>query len=312
MLFGREQFTITTEMDGEVIDKLYAKELIPTPIEEFEKLPEDQKKLHKPYPFEQRTYEAAPGILCDQDVAVPMRDGVILYADVFRPADSAVKVPAILAWSNYGKRPNEYRPDELKAYTPGVPAGSISDSANFEAADLGDEGYQLLVSLDYGVAKLRAIRVEVGEQALEVVFAIGSQRGTLNAGKDARQLLVKVFPALNSSHAVFVYRLKHAREKLAGQDEKAPLLHRFRPAVFSLVVRKIAVIEAEVALLFGEVGAQVLADKAVEKRTQDVLLEVPAIDATAQVVGNGPDGLMELGSLLLFGNCHIGSTFLFQ
>ena len=45
MLFGREQFTITTEMDGEVIDKLYAKELIPTPIEEFEKLPEDQKKL---------------------------------------------------------------------------------------------------------------------------------------------------------------------------------------------------------------------------------------------------------------------------
>ena len=55
--------------------------------------------------------------------------------DIFRPADSTAKVPVILAWSNYGKRPNEYRPDELKAYTPGVPKGSISDLAKFEAAD---------------------------------------------------------------------------------------------------------------------------------------------------------------------------------
>ena len=135
MLFGREQFTITTEMNGEIIDKLYAKELIPTPIEEFEQLSEEEKKLHKPYPFNQRSYEVRPGIICEQDVAVPMRDGVILYADIYRPADSSVKAPAILAWSNYGKRPNEYRPDELKAYTPGVPKGSVSESAKFEAAD---------------------------------------------------------------------------------------------------------------------------------------------------------------------------------
>ena len=135
MLFGREQFTITTEMNGEIIDKIYAKELIPTPIEEFEKLSDEEKKLHKPYPFCQRTYEVMPGVICEQDVAVEMRDGVKLYADIFRPADDSVKVPAILAWSNYGKRPNEFRPDKLKAYTPGVPAGSISDSAKFEAAD---------------------------------------------------------------------------------------------------------------------------------------------------------------------------------
>ena len=135
MLFGREQFTVPTEMGGELIDKIYAKELIPTPIEEYEKLSDDEKKLRKPYPFNQRTYEVMPGVICEQDVAVPMRDGVVLYADIFRPADDAVKVPAILAWSNYGKRPNEYRPEELKAYAPGVPVGSISASAKFEAAD---------------------------------------------------------------------------------------------------------------------------------------------------------------------------------
>lgn len=60
MLFGREQFTVATEMNGEMIDKLYAKELIPTPIAEFESLSDEEKKLHKPYPFDPHTYEAAP------------------------------------------------------------------------------------------------------------------------------------------------------------------------------------------------------------------------------------------------------------
>lgn len=34
-----------------------------------------------------RTYECAPGILCEQDVAVKMRDGVTIYVDIFRPKD---------------------------------------------------------------------------------------------------------------------------------------------------------------------------------------------------------------------------------
>ncbi|MGI6217736.1 MAG: CocE/NonD family hydrolase [Coriobacteriales bacterium] len=135
MLFGREQFTVPTEMNGETIEKVYAKELKPTPIEEFEKLPEDEKKLCKPYTFNQRTYEAAPGIICEQDVAVPMRDGVKLYADIFRPSDTDEKVPAILAWSNYGKRCNEFRTGDDIAYTPGVPAGTVSEMAKFEGPD---------------------------------------------------------------------------------------------------------------------------------------------------------------------------------
>lgn len=38
----------------------------------------------------------------ERDVEIPMRDGTILRADVFRPVESA-KVPAIVAWSPYGK-----------------------------------------------------------------------------------------------------------------------------------------------------------------------------------------------------------------
>ncbi len=135
MPFGREQFTIDTEMDGEVIGKVYAKELLPVPLEEFEKMGEDKRALCKPYTFNQSIYEVAPGIVCEQDVEVEMRDGVKLYADVFRPADCDEKVPAILAWSNYGKRCNEFRKPEEVAYTPGVPTGAVSEMAKFEAPD---------------------------------------------------------------------------------------------------------------------------------------------------------------------------------
>jgi uncharacterized protein len=38
----------------------------------------------------------------DRDIEIPMRDGIILRADVFRPEGSA-RVPAIVAWSPYGK-----------------------------------------------------------------------------------------------------------------------------------------------------------------------------------------------------------------
>lgn len=42
-------------------------------------------------------------VIWERDVKIPMRDGVIIYADIFRPADTSVKVPAIISWSPYGK-----------------------------------------------------------------------------------------------------------------------------------------------------------------------------------------------------------------
>ncbi|MEV7085559.1 CocE/NonD family hydrolase [Streptomyces sp. NPDC093085] len=41
-------------------------------------------------------------VVCEKDVALPLRDGTILYADVFRPAGEA-SVPAIVNWAPYGK-----------------------------------------------------------------------------------------------------------------------------------------------------------------------------------------------------------------
>ena len=84
-------------------------------------------------PVNRRTYEIAPGITCEQDVAVPMRDGVITYADVFRPTGQT-NVPAIISYSFYGKRPNADTP-EVEWQTKHVPYGSHSVHAKFEGPD---------------------------------------------------------------------------------------------------------------------------------------------------------------------------------
>lgn len=48
------------------------------------------------------------GMIIERDVAVPMRDGIKIYIDVHRPPGRS-RVPALIAWSPYGKhRPFQY------------------------------------------------------------------------------------------------------------------------------------------------------------------------------------------------------------
>ena len=84
-------------------------------------------------PLDPRTYDIGNGIICEQDVAVPMRDGIITYCDIYRPA-SQTSIPAIIAWSPYGKRACA---DSVQTewQTLGVPHGSHSNYAKFEGPD---------------------------------------------------------------------------------------------------------------------------------------------------------------------------------
>ncbi len=135
MIPGRSIKIVEQDYGDEKIERVYTQELRPVKLEEFMKMGEDEKRLCRPYTFDPHTYEAAPGIICEQDVAIPLRDGVKIYADIFRPKDCEEKIPAILAWSGYGKRPNDFRPPEKASYTPGVPLGQISPMTKIEAAD---------------------------------------------------------------------------------------------------------------------------------------------------------------------------------
>jgi predicted acyl esterase len=49
-----------------------------------------------------RSRRFSVGTIYERDVAVPLRDGVLLRADVFRPVGFE-KVPALLVYSPYGK-----------------------------------------------------------------------------------------------------------------------------------------------------------------------------------------------------------------
>ncbi|MBQ1681281.1 MULTISPECIES: CocE/NonD family hydrolase [Agathobacter] len=80
------------------------------------------------------TYQAGPGIICHRDTPVKMRDGVTIYADIYVPENLTEKVPCIVSWGIFGKRPAEGQ-DEWKLM--GVPPKTVSNMAKFESADPG-------------------------------------------------------------------------------------------------------------------------------------------------------------------------------
>jgi uncharacterized protein len=84
-------------------------------------------------PFNPRTYIAEPGIICEQDIPVKMRDGITIYTDIYRPV-GATDIPVIVSWSPFGKRPGDI---EAEWQVMGTPPGTVSRMAKFEAADPG-------------------------------------------------------------------------------------------------------------------------------------------------------------------------------
>ena len=72
-------------------------------------------------------------ILLDRDVAIKLRDGVTIYADVFRPVGDEA-CPAILAWSPYGKEIGGQMLDDVPMRS-GVPLSATSGLEKFEGPD---------------------------------------------------------------------------------------------------------------------------------------------------------------------------------
>lgn len=63
-----------------------------------------QKVLPKGWTKDEGRRALPVEMIWDKDVKLPLRDGTILLADVFRPVDSdKAPVPAIMPWSPYGK-----------------------------------------------------------------------------------------------------------------------------------------------------------------------------------------------------------------
>lgn len=88
-------------------------------------------------------------ILVDHDVSIKVRDGVTLYCDVFRPANSGPdeKVPAILAWSPFGKKLNGITVMGNLPWNVGIPRDTTSGLERFEGPDPAEyvpQGYAIV------------------------------------------------------------------------------------------------------------------------------------------------------------------------
>jgi predicted acyl esterase len=79
-------------------------------------------------------YQAFPvDVTWEHDQVIPMRDGITLYGDVFRPSNEEEKVPAIIPWSPYGKvgsGTQDY--DRMGPWRMGIPYQQLSGYETFE------------------------------------------------------------------------------------------------------------------------------------------------------------------------------------
>ena len=157
--------------------------------------------------------------------------------------------------------------------------------------DLGEAG----VALGEVAAELVARYVDVVEEALEVVLGLGAHAGALDGLEDLLHVDVEL--------GVLVGRLGDVAEELRGQDEVALLARDVLAGHLRHVVGKFRIGERVVArglaLALVDVLGQVLRYEAVEEEAQDVGLEVPAVYRPADLVGDAPDRLVELGALRL-------------
>ncbi|KAF7596864.1 hypothetical protein BBP40_011909 [Aspergillus hancockii] len=74
-------------------------------------------------------------IRVDHDVEIVVRDGARLYVDIYRPADSTEKVPAILSWSFYGKKYSALDMLPICVWNCCVPRSDLSGLEKFEGLD---------------------------------------------------------------------------------------------------------------------------------------------------------------------------------
>ncbi|XHF98744.1 hypothetical protein AWENTII_002283 [Aspergillus wentii] len=93
-------------------------------------------------------FQAFPvDVIWEQDRAIPMRDGIKIYADVFRPSDGE-KVPAIIPWSPYGKAGmSTLNYDIMGPWRIGIPYQCLSGYETFEGpnpAEWCSRGYAVV------------------------------------------------------------------------------------------------------------------------------------------------------------------------
>lgn len=146
-----EKIVKVTYPDGSTCDVIFTKMTHPIPKEELAKIPREEAMnycVEVPINTTEYYVDDEKKVVCLQDQAIKMRDGVTIYADIYLPV-TALKdpVPLIISWSFFGKQP-WHQPVQI--FRPmGVPTGAVSNVCKFESSDPMFWCYQ-----GYGVANV--------------------------------------------------------------------------------------------------------------------------------------------------------------
>ena len=184
--------------------------------------------------------------------------------------------------------------EELIGITKGID-GVVLVVAEVHVTHAVKQLHQFVVTLGYGIAKLLAVHVKVVKQTFEVIFTVRSYGRLFYVLKRLFQRFVQVLIKVGAAANI--------DKEFTWQNEKTFDGKYLFTGDFSFLIahlRIVNVINTGFRHAFVEVGGKVFRNIPVEQHPQNVLLEIPAVHATAKIVGDVPYHTMELCPLLFF------------
>jgi hypothetical protein len=114
---------------------VYMRRLLPTdaPRARYTRFKQETVILKKGTVRREGANPLSSDILFERDVPITLRDGITIYTDLFRPVGDQ-RVPAVVAWSPYGKQVGGQWLDDLTKRS-NVPLSHVSELQKFEAPD---------------------------------------------------------------------------------------------------------------------------------------------------------------------------------
>ena len=162
-----------------------------------------------------------------------------------------------------------------------------------DIANIVEDFGELLIALIHRVAKFVGIHIDVGKKPLEVAFALGADSRRLDGFEHIVEGNIEVGIVLGT--------LAHIAEQLRREDKETFLVHQLRASRLGFLVGEVGIVEAldtRLGLESIHIIGDIFGYKAVEKDTENVTLEIPAIYRVAKVFGSSPNSLEKFLFLL--------------
>ena len=154
---------------------------------------------------------------------------------------------------------------------------------------------QLFIAFGYGIAQFFTVDVHIVKQTFKTVFAFRTGCGFLYMLECLFQRCIQIVVLCGIPADI--------GKKFSRQNEKALGGDHFPTGCFRFLIGHICIVEAvepSICHPLVEIDRQIFGNIPVEQHPQDILLEVPAINASTKVIGYVPYGAVKFRAFLLF------------